>query len=138
MVGSLPCLGSWNPDRFGLKMHWSSGHCWWADVPLDTSAVKLNETKFEFKFVVMENGKTKSWEQGENHVFDGQQVQRILSSHDVKGHIANRENLEIIEIGSFTRGSTRLCFDNTAEERSLPAPKSKISYFKAKRELRYH
>ena len=73
MVGSLPCLGSWNPDKNGLKMNWSEGHCWWVKVPLDLNT-KIQDTVFEFKFVVMENGHTKKWESDGNHVFDGTRI----------------------------------------------------------------
>jgi len=90
MVGSLPCLGSWNPDKAGLSMTWSNGHCWWVEVPLDTNITKLQDIKFEFKFVVLENGRTKKWETGNNHVFDGPKVNQILQKTDVSSHIANR------------------------------------------------
>jgi hypothetical protein len=82
MVGSLPCLGSWNPDKCGLPMTWSNEHCWWVEVPLDMN-VKPQSTIFEFKFVVLENGRTKKWESGNNHVFDGPKVNQILQSGEV-------------------------------------------------------
>ena len=86
----------------------------------------------------MENGKTKKWESGNNHVFDGPKIHQILRNIDVVGHIANRENNDILEIGSFAMNDNRILFDGTNEERNLKKEKSKITYFKSKDELRYH
>ena len=86
----------------------------------------------------MENGHTKKWESDGNHVFDGTRINQILEQPAVIGHIANRESNETLEIGSFSLDNNRIVFDGTNEERNLKSPKSKITYFKTKDELRFH
>lgn len=57
MLGSTQAMGSWNPDanggKGGMKMTWSEGHVWYAEVPY--SQILGGDSIFEFKFVVKLN-----------------------------------------------------------------------------------
>ena len=100
--------------------------------------MRPQDSKFEFKFVVLENGRTKKWESGGNHIFDGTKITQILRSTDVGGHIENRKTNPVIEIGSFKANESKIYFAGTNEENNLPRESSKLTYIKATDELRYH
>jgi hypothetical protein len=81
MLGSTPYMNNWNPDgeggRGGLKMEWSEGHVWYAEVPC--SKIQGSDSQFEFKFVLKtnDNGYLRiiRWEGGnQNHKYDDTHV----------------------------------------------------------------
>jgi hypothetical protein len=45
-----------------LKLEWTNGNIWKGNL-------QFNE-KFEFKFILIENGKVKKWENGDNRIFN--------------------------------------------------------------------
>ena len=57
MLGSTPSMGNWNPDynngQGGMRMTWSEGHVWYAEVPY--ADIQNRDSIFEFKFVVKFN-----------------------------------------------------------------------------------
>lgn len=57
MVGSIPELGNWK--EYKHKLLWGNGHVHLSTTPLITS-----ESCFKYKYVILENGKMKSWENG--------------------------------------------------------------------------
>ena len=65
ILGSLPILGNWDGSK-AFKLIWSNGHVWKGEIPVNNYTVK----GFEFKFVIIQDKKVKTWENGENNKFD--------------------------------------------------------------------
>ena len=65
ILGSLPMLGNWDESK-AFKMIWSKGHVWKGEIPVNIYVAK----GFEFKFVIIQDKKVKTWENGENNKFD--------------------------------------------------------------------
>ena len=65
ILGSLPILGNWDESK-AFKLIWSNGHVWKGEIPVNNYIVK----GFEFKFVIIQDKKVKTWENGENNKFD--------------------------------------------------------------------
>lgn len=65
ILGSLPILGNWDGNK-AFKLKWSNGHVWRGEIPVNNFAIK----GFEFKFVIIQDKKVKTWENGENNKFD--------------------------------------------------------------------
>jgi hypothetical protein len=65
ILGSLPILGNWDGSK-AFKLIWSNGHVWKGEIPVNNYIVK----GFEFKFVIIQDKKVKTWENGENNKFD--------------------------------------------------------------------
>ena len=61
IIGSLNELGRWNQDKV-LKLNWDDG-VWRKQIPY------INGTDFEFKFILISNGKVIKWEEGNNRPF---------------------------------------------------------------------
>ena len=65
ILGSLPILGNWDGSK-AFKLIWSNGHVWKGEIPVNNYTIK----GFEFKFVIIQDKKVKTWENGENNKFD--------------------------------------------------------------------
>ena len=65
ILGSLPILGNWDESK-AFKLIWSNGHVWRGEIPVNIYVAK----GFEFKFVIIQDKKVKTWENGENNKFD--------------------------------------------------------------------
>lgn len=65
ILGSLPILGNWDENK-AFKLIWSNGHVWKGEIPVNIYVAK----GFEFKFVIIQDKKVKTWENGENNKFD--------------------------------------------------------------------
>ena len=65
ILGSLPILGNWDGSK-AFKLIWSNGHVWKGEIPVNIYVAK----GFEFKFVIIQDKKVKTWENGENNKFD--------------------------------------------------------------------
>jgi len=65
ILGSLPILGNWEESK-AFKLIWSNGHVWRGEIPANNNTLK----GFEFKFVIIQDKKVKTWENGENNKFD--------------------------------------------------------------------
>ena len=65
ILGSLPILGNWDENK-AFKLIWSNGHVWKGEIPVNIYVAK----GFEFKFIIIQDKKVKTWENGENNKFD--------------------------------------------------------------------
>ncbi len=63
-MGNIDELGKWT-DFEKCKLKWTEGHFWVAD-----NLVILNKPYFLYKYVIMELGEPKIWEQGPNRLAD--------------------------------------------------------------------
>ena len=63
ILGSSPKLGSWDLNG-ALHLKWNEGNLWKGEISVEVENLK----DFEFKFVIIEKGKIKYWEQGENNI----------------------------------------------------------------------
>ena len=64
ILGSTRKLGNWKSSE-ALHLKWNSGNLWKGEIKVEVEDLK----DFEFKFVIMEKGKIKYWESGDNNVF---------------------------------------------------------------------
>ena len=62
IIGNIPELGNWKEYKANMK--WTEGHVW---VLEDLS---INVQYFQYKYVVLSNGKPCRWEQGINRIGD--------------------------------------------------------------------
>jgi hypothetical protein len=63
-VGNIDELGKWT-DFEKCKLKWTEGHFW-----VSENLVILNKPYFLYKYVIMEKGEPKIWEQGPNRLAD--------------------------------------------------------------------
>ena len=114
-VGSTQSLSNWNPNsnggRGGIKMTWTEGHNWVAEIPYQTLVQEIMASgTFEFKFVVKftegNNISVQRWEGGnENHMFDHDAVKRYFNQSNVQQYVKNNmDNQRNLIIGSFMAG----------------------------------
>ena len=64
IVGSIGQLGNWKDFKAHLK--WNEGHVW----RLENVSIPAQQGVFQYKYVVLENGKPSRWEQGFNRIAD--------------------------------------------------------------------
>ena len=79
LIGSIKELGCWNKDKL-LRMHWTDGNIW--ETTIDFSFVEINS--FEYKFVLIENGEIKEWENGNNRIFNHNEFKQLISKYKNK------------------------------------------------------
>ena len=76
ILGSLSKLGSWELNG-ALKLKWSEGNVWIGEINIEDD----DWENIEFKFIVIEKGKIKRWEQGENNLINFDElIKNILSN----------------------------------------------------------
>ena len=76
ILGSLSKLGLWKLNG-ALKLKWSEGNVWIGEINIEDEDWK----NFEFKFIVIEKGIIKRWEQGENNLINFDElIKNILSN----------------------------------------------------------
>jgi hypothetical protein len=63
ILGSSPKLGMWKLSG-ALPLKWNQGNLWKGEIKIEVDDLQ----DFEFKFVIVEKGKIKIWESGENNV----------------------------------------------------------------------
>jgi len=63
VVGSIPELGAWKEYKCHLK--WTANHVWVTERPIET-----RQPYFNYKYVLMEDGKAKKWERGIDRIAD--------------------------------------------------------------------
>ena len=86
IIGSIDKLGNWNENR-ALNMTWNEGNIWKTNFDFD------NLTNFEYKFVFMENGYLKKWEDGINRIFSLAQLKNLLEPNLINGNIIKLNNI---------------------------------------------
>ena len=62
VIGSLNDIGNWDQNK-AQKLRWTDGNVWIKDINYQ------NNIDFEFKFIFIESGKVKTWEDGNNRAF---------------------------------------------------------------------
>ena len=73
VIGSISELGSWDQNR-ALRMNWNDGNIWKASINYDFS----REKEFEFKYIFIENGRVKKWEDGNNRKLEFNQLKNLI------------------------------------------------------------
>lgn len=84
--GSIDKLGNWNEYK-ALSMNWTEGNIWKANIEDD------NIKWFEYKFIFLENGLIKKWEDGINRYFSLTQLKNILEPSLLNGNIIKINNI---------------------------------------------
>lgn len=101
VIGSINALGNWNQDK-ALKMTWTEGNVWISEITTDI----INT--FDYKFIFIVNNKVQKWEDGNN---------RIFNYNDVKGLIeSNKKNVtnDTININNVNKLSYEYNFKNNS------------------------
>ena len=91
VLGSISKLGFWKLDE-GLHLKWNEGNIWKGEINLNSKDIKT----FEFKFVVFEKDKIKYWEEGENNIFNIDEIINNYIEKNKKG-IYNKYRYEYDE-----------------------------------------
>ena len=94
LVGSIKELGLWDKNNM-IRMNWNEGNNWKAII--DVSFADINA--FEYKFVLIERGKIKEWEKGNNRIFNINGIQNIVIKYINK---KNNDNSELIETSDYS------------------------------------
>lgn len=76
VIGSFKELGEWNQDK-ALKMEWTNGNVWIKKIDYSEN------NNFEFKFIFIVNMRVEKWEDGNN---------RIFNYNDIKNRLENEKN----------------------------------------------
>ena len=84
--GSIDKLGNWNEYK-ALNMNWTVGNIWKANIEYDDAK------GFEYKFIFMENGNLKKWEDGINRIFSFVQIKNLLEPNLINGNIIKINNV---------------------------------------------
>ena len=92
IIGSLNELGLWKQSK-ALKMVWNKGNIWTTSLNLNSYNNAIN---FEYKFIILANGKIKYWEDGNNRKFTFSEVSRLIEPYidygNTKNNIINVNN----------------------------------------------
>ena len=86
IIGSIDKLGNWDEYK-ALNMNWTEGNIWKANIEYD------DNKGFEYKFIFMENGAIKKWEDGINRIFSFSQIKNILEPNLKSGKIIKLNNI---------------------------------------------
>ena len=86
IIGSIDKLGNWDEYK-ALNMNWTEGNIWKANMEYD------DIKGFEYKFIFMENGAIKKWEDGINRIFSFSQIKNILEPNLISGKIIKLNNI---------------------------------------------
>ena len=86
VIGSIDKLGDWKSEK-ALKLNWNEGNIW-------TGSFEYKEEKdFEYKFILLNNGYVKEWENGINRKLIFQQIKSLIEPN-----LANGNNIKIKNI----------------------------------------
>ena len=78
ILGSLSKLGFWELSG-ALPLHWNTGNVWTGEINIEDE----DWQNFEFKFIVVEKGKIKRWETGENNLMNFDELIKNIISNKV-------------------------------------------------------
>lgn len=87
IIGSLNELGLWKQSK-ALKMVWNKGNIWTTTLNLNNYNNAIN---FEYKFIILSNGKIKYWEDGNNRKFTFSEVSGLIEPYIDYGN--NKNNI---------------------------------------------
>ena len=86
VIGSIDKLGDWKSEK-ALRLNWNEGNIW-------TGSFEYKEEKdFEYKFILLNNGYVKEWENGINRKLIFQQIKSLIEPN-----LANGNNIKIKNI----------------------------------------
>lgn len=88
IIGSLNELGQWKHNR-ALKMDWNPGNVWKCCMYLNNYN---NIIDFEYKFIILENGQIKFWEDGNNRKFIASLIIGLIEPHFNNNNINDNDN----------------------------------------------
>ena len=86
IIGSIDKLGNWDEYK-ALNMNWTEGNIWKANIEYD------DNKGFEYKFIFMENGAIKKWEDGINRIFSFSKIKNLLEPNLISGKIIKLNNI---------------------------------------------
>ena len=86
IIGSIDKLGYWDINR-ALYLNWNEGNIW------NTSFDYNEKNDFEYKFILIENGQVKEWENGINRKFIYQQIESLIEPNLSIGNIIKLKNI---------------------------------------------
>ena len=95
VIGSLNELGLWKHNK-ALKMDWNPGNVWKSCIYLNNYN---NIIDFEYKFIILENGQIKFWEDGNNRKFITSLITGLIELH-INNNIINDNELNTIYISN--------------------------------------
>lgn len=87
VIGSLNELGLWKHNR-ALNMDWNPGNVWKSCMYLNNYN---NIIDFEYKFIILENGQIKFWEDGINRKFIVSLLTGLIEPHINNNNISDNE-----------------------------------------------
>ena len=79
LIGSIKELGSWDKNKI-IRMYWNDGNIW--KTTIDVSFMDINS--FEFKFILIDKGDIKEWENGNNRIFNHNEYKTLLEKNIIK------------------------------------------------------
>ena len=82
VIGSIKELGEWNQDK-ALKMEWTNGNVWIKKIDYSENI------DFEFKFIFIVNMKVEKWEDGNNRIFNFNEIKSKLENEKNNSDIVN-------------------------------------------------
>ena len=88
VIGSIPELGNWDQNR-ALRMNWNDGNIWKANINYDFG----REKEFEFKFIFIENGRVKKWEDGNNRKLEFSQLKGLIEPNIKEEYFVEFKNI---------------------------------------------
>ena len=94
LVGSIKELGLWDQNNM-IRMNWNEGNNW--RTIIDTSFAKINT--FEYKFVLVEGGKIKEWEKGNNRIFNLYEIENLVIKYINK---KTNNNAELVDTSDYS------------------------------------
>ena len=86
VIGSLNDIGNWDQNK-AQKLRWTDGNVWIKDINYQ------NNTDFEFKFIFIESGKVKTWEDGNNRAFKFNDIKSRLENGNLNGDLVLVNNV---------------------------------------------
>ena len=86
VIGSLNDIGNWDQNK-AQKLRWTDGNVWIKDINYQ------NNIDFEFKFIFIESGKVKTWEDGNNRAFKFNDIKSRLENGNLNGDLVLVNNV---------------------------------------------
>ncbi len=92
VIGSISQIGNWDQGN-ATKLRWTDGNIWIVDIYLN------GITEFEYKFIFIENNWVKTWEDGNNRLYNFNEIKGRLDNGNANGDFIyvndfNQTNLE--------------------------------------------
>ena len=88
VIGSIGKLGSWETGS-SLGLNWNEGNIWKGIFDYNEN----NDFDFEYKYILVNNGNIKEWENGINRKFIFQQIKSLIEPYLVNGNFIILKNI---------------------------------------------